>query len=257
MAAHDRAHDSSQGHGPGGSVGSVGDPGYDPSHDCGGHPADDPAGAATPGSGGRGGPAARPMRRDAARNHRLVIAAAREVLTEYGTDASMELIASRAGVGIGTLYRRFPNKEALLNEIAAQMLGELVGEARTALSYPGGTGFEAFVRVFGRWLSEHRGYAEKLIGHTKATCVQQLRDLFGQLLHQAQESGRIGPDVELGDVMALVWGLRGVVETSGTVVPDAWQRYAEIHLAGMRVPGAPGAHPAVTREELGRITANG
>ena len=192
----------------------------------------------------------RPMRRDAVRNHQLVLAAAREVLTEYGTDASMELIASRAGVGVGTLYRRFPNKEALVDEIAGQILGELVTEARRALTDPDGTGLEAFVGVIGRWISEHRGYADKLVGRSKVSCVDQLRDLISELLAQAQEFGRIGPDVTLGDIMTLIWGLRGVVETSGTVVPDAWQRYADIHLAGLRTPGAPGTRLAVTREQL-------
>ncbi|HEY3482745.1 MAG TPA: helix-turn-helix domain-containing protein, partial [Streptomyces sp.] len=68
----------------------------------------------------------RPMRRDAVRNQKLVIEAARDVVSEFGTDASMELIASRAGVGVGTVYRRFPNKEALVDEIVGLMLSELV-----------------------------------------------------------------------------------------------------------------------------------
>jgi AcrR family transcriptional regulator len=199
----------------------------------------------------------RPLRRDAVRNHQLVIAAAREVLREYGTDASMELIASRAGVGVGTLYRRFPNKEALVDEIAGQMLVELVGEARHALTFADGTGLEAFVQVIGHWISVHRGYADKLVGHSKADCVEQLRDQISELLAQAQEFGRIGPDVTLGDIMTLVWGLRGVVETSGDVVPDAWRRYAEIHIAGLRSPGAPGSRPAVTRDQLTLISGDG
>jgi AcrR family transcriptional regulator len=196
----------------------------------------------------------RPMRRDAVRNHQLVIAAAREVLMEYGTDASMELIASRAGVGVGTLYRRFPNKEALVDEIAGQMLVELVGEARHALTFADGTGLEAFVQVIGHWISVHRGYADKLVGHSKAACVEQLRDQISELLAQAQEFGRFAPDVTLGDIMTLVWGLRGVVETSGDVAPDAWRRYADIHLAGLRSPGAAAGRPAVTRDQLTLIS---
>lgn len=195
----------------------------------------------------------RPMRRDAVRNHRLVVEAAREVLREHGTDASMELIASRAGVGVGTLYRRFPNKEALVDEIARQMLVELVGEAQRALSHPDGTGFEAFVRVLGDWISEHRGYAGKLVGRSKASCLEQLRDLLGALVAQAQEHGRLSPDVSLGDVMALAWGLRGVIETTSAVTPDAWQRFADIYLAGLRVQGAT-ARPALTSDELTQVS---
>lgn len=200
------------------------------------------------------GPPARPLRRDAVRNHQLVIEAAREVLSEFGTDASMELIASRAGVGVGTVYRRFPNKEALVDEIAGQMLRELTEVARRSLALPDGSGLETFLRVIGRSLSEHRGYADKLVGHTEAACVELLRDRIAHLLVQAQESGRIAPGVELGDIMALIWGLRGIVETSGAVAPDAWKRQLDIQLAGLRVADIPRElPPAVTRAQLREI----
>jgi AcrR family transcriptional regulator len=195
----------------------------------------------------------RPMRRDALRNHQLVMEAARAVLAEFGTDASMELIASRAGVGVGTVYRRFPNKEALVDEIAGQILFELVDEARRLLERADGTGLEAFLRVIGQSLTVHHGYADKLVGHSKSVCVQQLRDLIAELVAQAQDFGRIGPHVTLGDIMTLVWGMRGVVETSSSVVPDAWQRHLDIHLVGLRSPQPPSAHPAVTREQLSRV----
>jgi AcrR family transcriptional regulator len=195
----------------------------------------------------------RPMRRDAVRNHQLVMAAAREVLAEAGTDASMEQIASRAGVGVGTVYRRFPNKEALVAEIAGEMLRGLVEQARAALALPDGTGLEEFVRVAGRSLSEHRGYAHKLIGHSRASCVEPLRDLMDDLLAQARAAGRVAPQIELGDVMVLLWGLRGIVETAGTVQPEAWQRHVDIHFAGLRAPGPALSGPPVSREQLRRI----
>ena len=200
---------------------------------------------------------ARPLRRDAVRNHQLVMAAAREVLSEFGTDASMELIASRAGVGVGTVYRRFPNKQALVDEIAVEMLRELVVEARNALRLPDGAGLDAFMRVIGRSLSTHRGYAHQLVGHSKTSCVEQLRDLITELLGRAQQAGRVAREVELGDVMTLIWGLRGVVETSGAVAPDAWQRYLDIHLAGLRAPVAVSSGAAVTREQLGQVNGAG
>lgn len=192
----------------------------------------------------------RPMRRDAVRNQQLVIDAAREIVAEFGTEASMELIASRAGVGVGTVYRRFPNKEALVEEIVGLMLRELVVEARRALTLGDGTGLEIFLRAMGHSLSEHRGYAFKAVGHSKAACVEQLRDLITELLLQAQQFGRIGPDVALGDIMAAVWALRGIVETAGTVVPNAWQRHLDIHLAGLRAGGTPSVHAAATRAQL-------
>ena len=196
----------------------------------------------------------RPMRRDAVRNQQLVIVAARDVLSEFGTDASMELIASRAGVGVGTVYRRFPNKEALVDEIARLMLSELVEEARRALALGDGTGLEVFLRELGHSLVKHRGCADKLIGHSSTGSVEQLRDLVGELLDQAKHSGRVGPDIELGDVMTGAWALRGIVETSGGVAPDAWQRYLDIHLAGLRAAGGVSTRPAVTRSQLQEIS---
>jgi AcrR family transcriptional regulator len=195
------------------------------------------------------------MRRDAARNHQLVIAAAREVLSEFGTDASMELIASRAGVGVGTVYRRFPNKEALVDEIAGQMLGSLVEAAAEELGRGDGTGLENFLRLLGRSMSEHRGYADKLVNHTKAAVIEQLRDLVAQLLSQAQDFGRIGPEIAIGDIMTVGWALRGVVESGGTVVPDAWQRVLDIYLAGLRSPESPSSRPSVTREQLAKVSS--
>lgn len=199
---------------------------------------------------------ARPMRRDAVRNHQLVVAAARDVLAEFGTDASMELIASRAGVGVGTVYRRFPNKEALVDEIAGQMLGDLIEAAREELKRGDGTGLEEFLQILGRSMSDHRGYADKLINHTKATFIEQLRDLITELLSQAQDFGRIGPEIALGDIMTLAWALRGVVESGGTVVPDAWQRHLDIYLAGLRASQPASTRPPVTRAELTRLSSD-
>lgn len=199
----------------------------------------------------------RPMRRDAVRNQQLVIEAAREVVSEFGTDASMELIASRAGVGVGTVYRRFPNKEALVDEIVGLMLSELVVEARRALTLSDGTGLEVFLRIMGRSMSDHRGYAVKAVGHSKDRCVEQLRDAITELLVQAQQFGRIGSHIVLGDIMAVAWGLRGIVETAGPVAPEAWQRHLEIHLAGLRAAPAPAttAYAPVTREQLTLISS--
>jgi AcrR family transcriptional regulator len=196
----------------------------------------------------------RPMRRDAVRNQRRVIEAAREVVSEFGTEASMELIASRAGVGVGTVYRRFPNKDALVEAIVELMVSELVDEARAALTLGDGTGLEVFLRAMGRTLSTHRGYAVKAVGHSKASHVEEFRDLVTELVAQAKEFGQVGPDIVLGDVMAIAWALRGIVETAGPVAPEAWQRHLDIQLAGLRAPGTPSAHAATTREQLTLIS---
>ncbi|MHA6758534.1 TetR/AcrR family transcriptional regulator [Streptacidiphilus sp. PAMC 29251] len=202
---------------------------------------------------------ARPLRRDAVRNHQLVVDAARDVLSEFGTDASMELIAARAGVGVGTVYRRFPNKEALIDELVRLILTELITAAELELAKDegggagAGAGLENFLRVLGRSFDEHRGYADKLIAHTKAACAAHLRSLIGALLTQAQQHGQVRADITLGDVMSTVYSLRGLVASTGAVAPAAWERYLDIHLAGFRSPTAPSSRPSLTADELARI----
>src|SRR3954463_4486580 len=127
-------------------------------------------------------PDVRPMRRDAVRNYQLIIEAARRVVSEFGTDASMELIASRAGVGVGTLYRRFPNKEALVNELIQRALTDLIEAARHALDRGDGSGLESFLRFVGRSLSEHRGFGDKLVSSMKPDTADRLRRMMTDLL---------------------------------------------------------------------------
>jgi AcrR family transcriptional regulator len=197
------------------------------------------------------------MRRDALRNHRLVVEAAREVFSEHGPDAGMELIASRAGVGVGTVYRRFPSKEALVEELVRLILTELAESARELLARDDGRGLEDFLRVLGRSLSEHRGYAGLVVSGTQESCAATLRGMLAQLLAQSRRHGTVGPFTTMGDVLATVWALRGIVETTGTVAPHAWERHLDIHLAGLRSPTEPSAHPALSEAELARISSTG
>ncbi|MDH6121212.1 AcrR family transcriptional regulator [Kitasatospora sp. GAS204A] len=176
----------------------------------------------------------RTVRRDAVRNHRLVIDAARAVMSEYGSGASMELIASRAGVGVGTLYRHFPNKENLLDELVRLILDELIEAARCELERTDGSGLERFLAILGQSFADHRGYADKVFGRPQPEQTEQLRVLLGELLARAQRHGRIRPDVALADVQTTAWALRGIVDAGDAVAPGAWRRHLELHLDGLR-----------------------
>jgi AcrR family transcriptional regulator len=151
----------------------------------------------------------RTVRRDAARNQELVVRAAREVISELGTDASMEQVASRAGVGVGTVYRHFANKEALIDELVRLYLDQLVTQARTDLARGDGTGLENFLRALGWSFVEHIGYAEKLAGHTPSDRAAVLHGLIADLLAQAQQHGRIGAWATVGDLRTTTWGRGG------------------------------------------------
>ena len=86
-------------------------------------------------------------RRDAVRNYHRIVAAARDVFGESGTEASMEEIAARAGVGVGTVYRRFANKDALIDELLRLATAEVLAAAEQALARADGHGLEELLRA--------------------------------------------------------------------------------------------------------------
>ena len=198
----------------------------------------------------------RARRSDAARNQVAVLDAARDVLAEYGTEATMELIASRAGVGVGTVYRHFPNKDALVDALVSAIVEHLVASATSALVRADGSGLEEFVRALGQSLAAHRGYAQSLVGHIRDEAgADRLRHLVAQLVTEARRAGQLGPWVTLGDVMAMIWAIRGLVETSGAVAPTAWERYLDVHLHALRSPVSVSTRRSLTADQLARIAA--
>ena len=180
--------------------------------------------------------ALRAPRRDAVRNQARILAAARDALAEHGVNARMDDIAVRAQVGVGTVYRHFPNKEALVGELVRVILDELITAARTALSRDDGTGLEEFLWTLGRSFAENQRYAGELMGSTRSDCADLLRSLMVELLDQARAHGEVDDGLRIGDVLATAWAVRGVVQAAPDAEPDVWQRHLQIQLAGMRVP---------------------
>lgn len=197
------------------------------------------------------------MRADAVRNYQRVLDAARDVIAEYGIEAPMEVIASRAGVGIGTVYRRFPSKRALVAELVQINMDELAETARGAQELPDGMGLEAWLSAVGHRLADQRGYADKLVGQADPQSAEILRRLVDDLLNDAKTHGRVRDDITLGDVMTTAWALRGVIDTAGDIATRAWERHLEIHLAGMRSTDAADApvRPTVNRSQLAQISS--
>lgn len=179
--------------------------------------------------------APRAPRRDVARNQASILTAARAALAEHGVDARMDDIAARAKVGVGTVYRHFPNKDALVAELVRVILDELITAAQTALSRTDGTGLEEYLHALGRSFAEHQSYADELMGPARSECADRLRTLMAELVDRAREHGEVAEHVRFDDVLATAWALRGVIQTSPEAGPDAWQRYLRIHLAGLRV----------------------
>jgi AcrR family transcriptional regulator len=200
------------------------------------------------------GPHSPPGRRDAVRNYHRVLEAAREVLGESGADASMEEIATRAGVGVGTVYRRFASKDALIDELVRLSLCEALDAATRALACPGGEGLEQLLRGLGSVFAAHARYAHLLLERSAdGPAAREIRAAVQELTGRALAAGTLNPGVMVGDVMALILAMRGLTETAGEVAPGTWQRFLDIHLAGLRAPGPLSATPPLSAGQLAEL----
>jgi AcrR family transcriptional regulator len=181
--------------------------------------------------------APRAARRDVERNYQRVLDAAREVFGEHGAEAAMEDIAARAGVGVGTVYRRFASKDALIDELVRLSVETLTKAADEALEAPAGVGLEQYLRATGEELASHASYAGLLLTRPADPDARaRLRAAVEELTARAIGAGTVHPSVTAADVTALIWAMRGLVQATPDLPPDSWRRYLAIHLAGLRVP---------------------
>jgi AcrR family transcriptional regulator len=186
----------------------------------------------------------RPMRADARRNYDRLLAAASTAFAEHGADASLEEVARQAGVGIGTLYRHFPTRAALLEASYLVQLDALCDRATALLGAPDpGAALVTWLYAFAEHNVRSRGLKEILAaavreeGSPLSSCKTMLREAVGALLHRAQEAGTIRADVTPNELMRLVHAVFLTAElTDDTGQTD---RLLSLLLDGMRRP-APG-----------------
>src|SRR5215218_10975502 len=179
---------------------------------------------------------ARPKRADARRNYENVLAAAREAFAEGGESTALEEIARRAGVGIGTLYRHFPNRQALVEALYVDEVEEM---CRSAAELDGADPWEALNGWFERfvaYIGTKRALAHELLNyldHDAPLFRASRSSLFAAgepLLTRAQEAGVVRRDVSIGDVIQMVVGIAKVP----TSEPGQTERLVRIALDGLR-----------------------
>jgi AcrR family transcriptional regulator len=156
----------------------------------------------------------RHFRADAQRNRERVLEAANALLATRGVDVSVDEIAQRAQVGVGTLYRNFPTKQALLEALLVARIEPLVVAAHEAAAAEDpGEAFVAFVRHLSDEFADFKALADAMaasgidINVAKKAVSADLFAAIGELFEHAQRAGRIRPDVELCDVAAMMSGL--------------------------------------------------
>jgi AcrR family transcriptional regulator len=203
-------------------------------------------------------PAARPLRRDAERNRHRILEAAAEVFAERGLGITMDDIAEHAGVGVGTVYRRFPQKELLIEALFEERVGELVALAEEALDED--DPWQAlldFVERAQALQATNRGLKELVLstthGRERVACVRErLGPLADELVRRAQASGQLRPDVDGTDLPLVQIMLGAIVDATRDVAPETWRRMLALIVDGMRArePRTPLPAPALDSDQI-------
>jgi AcrR family transcriptional regulator len=206
--------------------------------------------------------APRAQRSDAARNRQRVLDAAVELFAQHGVEAPIPDIARQAGVGVATVYRNFPSKQALLSALMERRVADLEARVRTALD-GGADPWDSFVDVLWhaaaaqRDDSAFRQYMSLGTLCPEVTAARtRLLDACGELMRRAQATGQLRPDVTPEDVplllMGVSWSLCGRQAGDTTL----WERYLAIMIDGLRAEGAgPLPHGPVDRSALDEVCA--
>jgi AcrR family transcriptional regulator len=192
-------------------------------------------------------PAPGPMRADARRNRELLLDAALEAFTERGADdTSLEEIARRAGVGIGTLYRHFPGRTALLEAVYTDQVAALCQRAGELLATePAGTALAAWVRELAEFSATKQNLTSALAADYDkdapvfSACRDDLLAAATALLTRAQQAGAVRPDVQPLDLLRLSHGVAAA--TAGATDADQAERLLSLMLGGLLTDPAGGS----------------
>jgi AcrR family transcriptional regulator len=185
-------------------------------------------------------PNGRPLRRDAERNRQRILAAAQQAFADRGLDVSLDEIAAQAGLGVGTVYRRFASKEALVEALFEDRLGEVVAAGERALADPDAwRGLVTFLEGSNALHGFDRGLREVLLGsrfgHEHVARVREsLQPIVTTLVARAQEQGRLRPDAAATDIPLIAIMLGSVVDYTRHVQPEIWRRCLAVIIDGLR-----------------------
>ncbi|WP_405849912.1 helix-turn-helix domain-containing protein [Streptomyces niveus] len=184
----------------------------------------------------------RPMRADARRNYERVLGEARAAFAEHGTDASLEDVARRAGVGIGTLYRHFPTRQALMSAVFQEALADLLDRSRElAGSDRPCHALVAWLRALITHAGEYRGLSRALMSASYdassglTQCSTKLRTAGELLLVRAQMSGDVRADTSIDDLMQLTNAIALAAEQA-PADPELADRLLTLTLTGLKGP---------------------
>jgi AcrR family transcriptional regulator len=201
----------------------------------------------------------RRLRKDAERNRRRILEAAQELFAERGQAVTLNEIARHAGVGVGTVYRRFPDKDELVEGLFEQRIDRLAEILDRALANP--DPWRGFVDFFEASLEEQaadRGLQQLMLGAAGAyeriaKARERLQPLVTRLVERARDAGQLRADFDPPDIGIVQIMLGSVVDLTYALEPELWRRYSAIVLQGLRArpePPAPLDVPALPFEQF-------
>jgi len=196
----------------------------------------------------------RPLRADAERNRERIVNAAARLFAEQGLSVPLEDVARSAGVGVATLYRRFPTRTDLAIAAFECNMSSYVDAVERALANPNPwDGFCELVFDLCAMQASDPGLRALLTTAFPASSVIEVRVAetvakVEELIDRAQRQGALRPDIEVGDVVVMLLANAGVLEATREHAPDAWRRFAALMVDSFRV-GAHGPLPPPTPAE--------
>ncbi|GLY28565.1 TetR family transcriptional regulator [Kineosporia sp. NBRC 101731] len=181
----------------------------------------------------------RPLRKDAERNRQRILQAARTLVAQHGLGVSHDQLAEAADVAVGTVYRRFPDKDSLLEALFAEEMDQVMSIARAALENPDPwRGLVSFVTQSLELQAGNRGLKEFLMHNVTSdamtACRADLMPLLDRIVERAREAGVVRPEVTTYDLGMIPLMLGPVMDGCRAVQPDLWRRPLEIVLEGLR-----------------------
>jgi len=191
----------------------------------------------------------RRLRADAVRNQQRIVEAARELFADRGLEITLDDVAERAGVGVGTVYRRFANKTELISEVFEHHLGEFADAAEASVHHPDPwLGLVQFVEYACRHLAINRGFSEVILELDLDTerfhrIRDRIKPAVAAIVERARAAGALQPDIEPSDLFAMIHMVDGLAEFAKPINSDIWRRYMAITLNGIRAD-------SIARQEL-------
>jgi AcrR family transcriptional regulator len=182
----------------------------------------------------------RPLRRDAERNRQRVLRAAAEVFTERGLEATLDDVARHAGVGVGTVYRRFADKEALVEALFVERVDEIVTAAEHACAEPDPwIALTSFLERVTAIMAGDLGLRQVLMfatyGQDRVACARErLRPVISRIVERAQDQGQLRTDLSPSDISFIGLMLATAAEYAWHARPDIWRRYLALIIDGLR-----------------------